>query len=82
MKKMYKSTWKVIAIVSIIVLIVLIMSAILVIRSADKELEKENLCYYEICGDYPDANYQDKVCTCYDYDIIGELVVAKQHYMV
>ena len=79
---MNKSTWKAVAIVSIVVLIVLLISAMLIIRSADKELEKENLCYYEICGGYPDVDYQDKVCTCYDYDIVGYLIVAKTQYMV
>jgi len=52
---MNKLGWKILAITTIVVLGTLIISTLLVIRSAYKELEKENLCYYEICGDYPDA---------------------------
>jgi len=79
---MNKLGWKILAITTIVVLGTLIISTLLVIRSADKELEKENLCYYEICGDYPDAYYQEKVCSCYEYDVLGELVVAKTQYMI
>lgn len=36
-----------------------------------------NLCYYEICGDYPEAYYDSEICYCYDYDLMGEVRLAK-----
>lgn len=46
--------------------------------------EEKNLmeCYYEICEDYSDAYLENKICSCYNYDVWGEnLVLAKQEYM-
>ena len=47
----------------------------------NKEYENTNICYYDICSDYPDAFYSEEVCTCYDYDLFGEYAVAKEEYM-
>lgn len=39
------------------------------------------LCYYDICEEYPDAIYEPHLCTCYDYDIIGNLIPTKYEVM-
>ena len=38
-------------------------------------------CYYDICGEYPEAEYSDNVCSCYGYDNLGQLMVVKSKYM-
>ena len=38
-------------------------------------------CWYEICEDTPEAYYADGLCTCYDYDLMGELTEVKTKYL-
>jgi hypothetical protein len=45
------------------------------------EQEKTSICYYDVCEDYPEVLYQDNICYCYDYDVIGNLQVVKTEYM-
>jgi len=45
------------------------------------EEAKMEACYYEICNDYPEAWVDGNVCTCYEYDFIGNLVAAKTELM-
>jgi hypothetical protein len=40
-----------------------------------------NVCYYDICSGYIDAWWEEGVCYCYDYDLLGQLEVAKTEYM-
>ncbi len=70
-----KKAWKILAIIFIALIFIWIFKI-----SYDK-IDQENECYYNICGKYPDAFYQDKVCTCYDYDVIGGIVVDKTQYI-
>lgn len=55
------------------------------LKQEEKQLEEEErltkVCYYKVCVDYPEAYFEDNVCTCYDYDLIGELKVAKTELM-
>lgn len=46
-----------------------------------QEIENTNICYYDICEEYPDALYEEGVCFCRDYDIIGNLVVVETEVM-
>lgn len=78
---MEKPTWKTIAIIMFILLT--IETAIFVwgfFIIADEE-NKMNECAYNICGEYPDAYYEDEICFCYDYSILGDLQVVKTEYM-
>jgi len=36
----------------------------------DREEKQTNNCYYNVCADYPQADYNvdTGVCQCYDYD--------------
>jgi len=45
------------------------------------EEEKTYTCYYEICNGYPYAEYVEKVCSCYDYDMMGDYVLEKEEYI-
>jgi len=73
--------WKLTAIVFIILFGILFTYncwAIYYWNDLDKQT---NICYYDVCEIYPDAYYDDDLCTCYEYDILGELIVAKTKYM-
>ena len=74
-------TWKILAIIFIILTILEASYIYWGYYVYSSNLDKTNECWYDICGEYPDAYYEANVCTCYDYDIIGELVVAKTEYM-
>ena len=45
------------------------------------EEERTNVCWYDICGNYPEAYYLNNVCSCYDYGLLGELELVKEEYM-
>jgi hypothetical protein len=80
---MEKSTWKVLFII-ILVLFVLENSLIVWGAVSNNKLEKEtNICYYDVCEDYPNAYYDssNKVCDCYESDLMGNEVIAKSEYM-
>lgn len=46
-----------------------------------KEEEQMNICYYDLCEQYPEAWYEGGICTCYDYDKNNELVITKIKYL-
>lgn len=78
---MEKTGWKIIAIVFICLF--LIETSLWIWMTFDyMNQEKETYeCYYNLCEDYPDALYERPLCTCYDYSMLGELIVAKTHYI-
>lgn len=78
---MEPSNWKVLAIIFMIITFLLIGVFAWAYLSTVNDNKELNICYYEICQDYPEAYLVDGVCSCYDYDVIGNLVVAKQTYM-
>ena len=43
--------------------------------------DRANQCLYNICAKYPQAYYEEDVCTCYEYDVLGNYQVAKEVYM-
>jgi len=78
---MEKTTWKIIAIIFIVLFVLETSFLTWSIMLVNKETEQANICWYDICGEYPEALYDSDVCTCYDYDLLGEYVVAKTEYM-
>ena len=48
-----------------------------------EEQEKTMDCYYTHCSDYVDAYYDiyTEVCSCFDYDNLGELRIFKEIYL-
>ena len=74
---MKPETWKVIALVIIILFAVenIFIGFIIYIAAAEAKAERE--CYYNFCGEYPDASYNNEICYCYDYDLMGELNIVK-----
>ena len=73
--------WKVTAIIFIILFTLLLSFFVLgyvVVILEEKDLNK---CYYEICEEYPQAELKDGVCFCYEYDLLGELKLARTRIM-
>lgn len=75
---MEKTTWKTIAIIILILFIIENFIIIYGIYLIEKEEKLTYECYYDICEEYPDALYEEPLCTCYDYDLMGDYVIAKQ----
>jgi len=78
---MEKNVWKGLAVVFIILFIIENMFFIWAYFSLEAEEDKINDCLYNICSEYPDAEFFEDVCYCYDYDVIGDLVVVKTEFM-
>lgn len=78
---MEKTTWKTIAIIFIALFILENLFITWTVLETNKEIEKTNVCYYDVCSEYPEAMYEYDLCTCYDYDLLGDLVVVKTEYM-
>ncbi len=76
-----KTNWKAIAIIFIILFTLLIVFGIWAVAYANHDLKQQNICFYDICSGYPDAYYFDQICECYDYDVIGNLIISKSEYM-
>ena len=74
---MKAQTWKTLAIIFGILFLLETSFWIYSYNVVTKDEENMNICYYEVCGEYPQAFYEDNICHCYDYDILGELVVSK-----
>jgi len=73
--------WKTIAIIFIILFTLETLTIIWGTILVQEEEEKTAECYYDICEDYPEAYFEDNFCYCYDYDQIGELVLAESNFM-
>lgn len=76
-----KYGWKVFA---IILLIIIILENIVIgwgIYRLNEEEDKTNICYYDICREYSEAYYLNKICTCYEPDLLGNLQIAKETYL-
>jgi len=72
-----KTNWKIIAIIFIILFIAetfLIIWGIVLVNQEDRDIKE---CYYDVCGEYADAELIDGVCVCYTYDVIGNLIPGK-----
>ncbi len=78
---MEKKGWKITAIICIVITVLIIVSNVTNYFYYAKEEKKINECYYNICDIYPDADYLNDVCYCYDYDVLGELVLVETKYM-
>jgi len=78
---MEKTFWKASAIIFFILFAILLTFIIWSVWYYGDEEAKTNECYYDICGDYPQAFYVNDVCSCYEYDLMGGLVIAKETYM-
>lgn len=78
-KKEY-NLWKIIAIIFIVLFAIETSFLLYSVGLYNRELTNTNTCYYDYCGNYPQATYQEGVCICYDYDVLGNYVQVKSKY--
>jgi len=71
---MEKTGWKILA----IIFIVLFGWGVYLV---EEETKQTNLCYYEVCEGYVEALLSEGVCSCFEYDLLNNLVVAKNKVM-
>ncbi len=76
-----KINWKTIAVIFIVLFVLENTLIGLVMYSVEVKDRKTMKCYYDICEDYPDAEYLDGVCFCYDYDVVGNPIITKTKVM-
>lgn len=82
MINMGNNGWKTTAIIFIILFILTWILIIWGMNMVDNDEENLNECYYNVCGDYPDAYYEENFCYCYEYGVFsGELEITKTEYM-
>lgn len=72
--------WKITAIIFMILFSILLTLNIWTITYVISEEDSLNYCYYNICGEYPNAVYEDGLCTCYFLNEHGEYDVAMTTY--
>ena len=75
--------WK---ITSIIFICLFVTETLLMVWGAiiiAKEEEMYAVCYYDACEDYPgaDLDLSTSLCSCYDYDLMGNPILVKTIYM-
>jgi len=76
-----KSYWKTVAIIFMLLFFLETGYFAYVKYSYNQEIEKTNICYYDICAENPGAELINNVCFCYNYDVMGEYVLAKTEVM-
>ena len=72
--------WKITAIIFILYSILLTSLMVWGYITVTEEEGSINECYYNTCGQYPQAYWDAGVCSCLDYDEYGELEVVKTLY--
>ena len=75
-RETYETIKKVLTIIIVVLFFVENFILVWVFYDAAEEGRKMRTCYYESCKEYPDALYEGGVCTCYDYDVLGNEIVA------
>jgi len=74
--------WKALAIVLIAIQIIQICFVVWSVQSINHEEEQMNECYYNVCKDYPQADIQEGVCSCYYFDeVSGEYELSETAYI-
>ncbi len=74
---MEKQGWKITAIIFMVLFFSFFSLTMWGLVITEQEASLERHCFYNVCGEYPDAYYMNKVCTCYDYGVLGDLVEVK-----
>ena len=73
--------WKVLAIILMILLFLetaFIGWGYYLVTKEEKQIKD---CYYDVCGEYPQAWIENGICYCYEIGLTGEYVVSKTTVM-
>ena len=76
-----EKTWKALAIIFMILFGLLLIYNVWSVWYVITEENKINECHYDICESYSDALYEDNICSCFDYDVMGNLIIVKEKYV-
>jgi len=76
-----KNHWKIVAIIFIVLFLLETSGWVYASWYVSREKNKDLVCYYEICADSIDALREGNLCSCYDYDLIGNLNIVKTKLM-
>jgi len=76
-----KINWKKLAIILMVIVFLETGYGVFSIFIYNREVRRTQECYYEICEEYPQALYQENVCFCYGYDMLGGLEVQETKLM-
>ena len=71
--------WKTIAVISLVLFLTESLFIIWAYSSTISDEKQKVECFYDICSEYEDADYDfnTNVCYCYEPDVLGNLKVAK-----
>ena len=70
-----RMNWKILAIVLLVLFIVENLFLGWGIFLVEQDERKSNICYYDVCEDYPDALYIEGNCACYNET--GEVAIRE-----
>ena len=73
--------WKLIAVIFIVIAILESILICYSLISYSNQIKETNECFWDICGDYPDAQYDNGICSCIDYDMFGNEIISHTEYM-
>ncbi len=75
--------WRTTAIILLILFGILAVATIISLHQDAQQVKNQNICFYDVCNNYPDAYYDSdsQVCSCYDYDVLGNEQVVYTEYM-
>ena len=78
---MSNGTWKTIAIIFMVAFFSLFGFLMWGLILNDQYEEDTYHCYYDVCGEYVDALYEEPICFCYEYDVMGNLQIGHEEYI-
>ena len=76
-KPMVRRCWRTLAIIMIVLFLGLSAYVCWGVYLVVEDEKVKQVCYYDICEEYPDAYYAENLCTCYSIDEYGEYEIAK-----
>jgi hypothetical protein len=78
---MSSNVWRTLAIVFMTLFIVETAIVAWGVMIVNQEQDNINMCHYDICGDYLDADLVDGVCFCYEEGFAGDYIVGHTEVM-
>ncbi len=78
---MSENSWRTFAIVLLILFILQSLSIITSILNDFEQDQNEKSCSYDTCDGYDESEFDNEICYCYEYDLMGKLKVVKETWI-